>query len=122
MTDDIVTRLRKQFSNEFVIEHPHMVRVPTLYEEAADEIERLRAWNVEITKLLKQAQVCMDIWQKSEDELIEFHQGKSIEALTKQADEIERLRADVMYWKALPYCPKCGCGTCQDNEQVLNNE
>jgi hypothetical protein len=38
------------------------------------------------------------------------------------ADEIERLRADVMYWKALPYCPKCGCGTCQDNEQVLNNE
>ena len=38
------------------------------------------------------------------------------------ADEIERLRADVMYWKALPYCPRCGCGTCQDNEQVLNNE
>jgi len=43
MSDDIVTRLRKQFSNEFVIEHPHMVRVPTLYEDAADEIERLRA-------------------------------------------------------------------------------
>ena len=42
MTDDIVTRLRNQFSNEFVIEHLHMVRVPTLYEEAADEIERLR--------------------------------------------------------------------------------
>ena len=44
MTDDIVTRLRKQFSNEFVIEHPHMVRVPTLYEEAADEIELLRKY------------------------------------------------------------------------------
>ena len=42
--------------------------------------------------------------------------------LPNAADEIERLRADVMYWKALPYCPKCGCGTCQDNEQVLNNE
>jgi hypothetical protein len=38
------------------------------------------------------------------------------------ADEIERLRADVMYWKALPYCSECGCGTCQDNEQVFNNE
>ncbi len=42
MTDDIVTRLRKQFCNEFVIDHPHMVRVPTLYEEAADEIAKLR--------------------------------------------------------------------------------
>jgi hypothetical protein len=118
MTDDIVTRLRQQALEgiwDFTAASFDM-------QDAADEIERLRAWNVEITKLLKQAQVCMDIWQKSEDELIEFHQGKSIEALTKQADEIERLRADVMYWKALPYCPKCGCGTCQDNEQVLNNE
>ena len=42
MIDDIVTRLRKQMSNEFVIDHPNMVRVPTIYEEAADEIERLR--------------------------------------------------------------------------------
>jgi hypothetical protein len=42
MTDDIVTRLRKQFRNEFVIDHPRMVRVPTLYEEAADEIAKLR--------------------------------------------------------------------------------
>ena len=38
------------------------------------------------------------------------------------ADEIERLRADVTYWKGSPYCPHCGCGACQDNEQVLNNE
>ena len=42
MIDDIVTRLRKQMSNEFVIDHPNMVRVPTIYEEAADEIERIR--------------------------------------------------------------------------------
>jgi hypothetical protein len=42
MDDDIVTRLRKQFSNEFVIDHPHMVCVPTLYEHAANEIELLR--------------------------------------------------------------------------------
>jgi hypothetical protein len=45
-----------------------------------------------------------------------------IEELHKAADEIERLRADVMYWRALPYCSECGCGTCQDNEQVFNNE
>lgn len=42
MTDDIVGRLRKQIKNEFVVEHPHTVRVPTLHEQAADEIERLR--------------------------------------------------------------------------------
>ena len=51
MTDDIVTRLRKQFSNEFVVDHPHMVRVPTLYEQAADEIEDLRA---ELTECQRQ--------------------------------------------------------------------
>ena len=57
MTDDIVTRLRKQMSNEFVIEHPNMVRVPTLYEQAADQIERLRAENhglrIKVFTLLK---------------------------------------------------------------------
>ena len=42
MTDDIVTQLRGQISNEFVIDYPNLVRVPTLYEQAADEIERLR--------------------------------------------------------------------------------
>lgn len=52
MTDDILTqlqndvafrlRLQAQVSNLYEIRHPHMVRVPTLYEEAADEIERLR--------------------------------------------------------------------------------
>ena len=40
----------------------------------------------------------------------------------KAADEIERLREDVIYWQALSYCPKCGCGQCQDNEEALNNE
>ena len=38
------------------------------------------------------------------------------------ADLIERLREDVIYWQALSYCPKCGCGQCQDNEEALNNE
>ena len=43
--------------------------------------------------------------------------------LTQEAaDEIERLREDVIYWQALSYCPKCGCGQCQDNEEALNNE
>lgn len=41
---------------------------------------------------------------------------------SEAADEIERLRAELDYWKALPYCPRCGCGQCQDNEQVLNND
>lgn len=91
MTDDIVTRLRTA----------DQYWATVLFAEAADEIERLRKWNVEVNKLLKQAQVCMDIWQKSEDELIEFHQGKSIEALTKQADEIERLTADRDRWRSL---------------------
>ena len=45
-------------------------------------------------------------------------QDKMFEA----ADEIERLREDVIYWQALSYCPKCGCGQCQDNEEALNNE
>ena len=96
MSDDIVTRLRGQACPECGLPSTH-----NQFDEAADEIERLRAWNVEITKLLKQAQVCMDIWQKSEDELIEFHQGKSIEALTKQADEIERLTADRDRWRSI---------------------
>ena len=52
MSDDIVTqlqndiafrlRLQAKVSNLYEIQHPHMVRVPTIYEEAADEIERLR--------------------------------------------------------------------------------
>ena len=95
MTDDIVTRLR------YEIEACNTCICSDLIEDAADEIERLREWNVEITKLLKQAQVCMDIWQKSENELIKFHQGRSIEALTKQADEIERLRKELEVYKDL---------------------
>jgi len=44
LTNDIAFRLRLQakVSNLYEIQHPHMVRVPTIYEEAADEIERLR--------------------------------------------------------------------------------
>lgn len=53
MSDDIVTRLRKQMSNEFVIDHPNMVRVPTLYEQAADEIERLRNNNKNLMDVIQ---------------------------------------------------------------------
>lgn len=44
LQNDIVFRLRLQakVSNLYEIQHPHMVRIPTIYEEAADEIERLR--------------------------------------------------------------------------------
>lgn len=52
MSDDILSRLQSDIafrlrlqakvSNLYEIHHPHMVRVPTIYEEAADEIERLR--------------------------------------------------------------------------------
>jgi hypothetical protein len=52
MANDILTQLQKDIafrlrlqakvSNFYVFDHPHMVRVPTIYEEAADEIEQLR--------------------------------------------------------------------------------
>lgn len=52
MADDILTQLQKdiafrlrlqaQVSNLYEIHHPHMIPVKTIYEEAADEIERLR--------------------------------------------------------------------------------
>ena len=44
LQNDIAFRLRLQakVSNLYEIRHPHMVKVPTIYEEAADEIERLR--------------------------------------------------------------------------------
>lgn len=50
LTSDIAFRLRLQakISNLYEIQHPHMVRVPTIYEEAADEIERLRKIIVEL--------------------------------------------------------------------------
>ena len=60
LTNDIAFRLRLQakVSNLYEIHHPHMVHVPTIYEEAADEIERLRL-NIKdlqkIIQLLKEA-------------------------------------------------------------------
>lgn len=84
MSEDIVTRLREKYSGQLPI-----------CSEAADEIERLRSQNTELVKMFKQVGVVAEMWQKSEDELIDFHQGKSIEALMKQADEIERLREEV---------------------------
>jgi hypothetical protein len=64
-----------------------------------DDFKRLQEWNNELLKLVKQAQQCMEIWQKSEDELIEFHQAKSLEQLVEQNNEIERLCAEVIKWK-----------------------
>ena len=63
MSDDILTRLTKdiafrlrlqaQVSNLYEIHHPHMVRVPTIYEEAADEIERLRLDVNDLQKIIQ---------------------------------------------------------------------
>ena len=50
------------------------------------------------------------------------HAEDIYDTMNQAADEIERLREDVIYWQALSYCPKCGCGQCQDNEEALNNE
>jgi chaperonin cofactor prefoldin len=61
--------------------------------KAADEIERLRMTNTELEKMFKQVGVVAEIWQKTEDELIELHHGKCAEQFAKQHDEIERLRA-----------------------------
>ena len=56
LQNDIAFRLRLQAkaSNLYEIHHPHMVRVPTLYEQAADEIERLR----KIVSDLESAEMC----------------------------------------------------------------
>ena len=72
MSDDIVTRLRKQFSNEFVIEHPHMVRVPTLYEDAADKIERLTADRDRWRSLAERA---MDLLEEANRVLAQIQDG-----------------------------------------------
>ena len=84
MTDDIVTRLRAKYSGQLPI-----------CTEAADEIERLRSQNTELVKMFKQVGVVAEMWQKSEDELIELHHGKCAEQFAKQADEIGRLREEV---------------------------
>ena len=85
MTDDIVIRLRSTAHTGGAL----------IGLEAADEIERLREWNTEVTKLLQQAQKCMEVWQKSEDALIELHHKNCVEKLTEQLNEIERLRAEI---------------------------
>ena len=103
MTDDIVTRLREipatieALGAEWVNE----LDAARLSLEAADEIERLREWNIEITKLIQQAQKCMDIWQKSEDELIEVHHSKCAEQFAEQQNEIERLRKERNYYEEM---------------------
>ncbi len=42
--------------------------------------------------MFKQVGVVAEIWQKTEDELIELHHGKCTDQFAEQADEIERLR------------------------------
>jgi chaperonin cofactor prefoldin len=84
VTDDIVTRLRGKYAGQLLI-----------CTEAADEIERLRMTNTELAKMFKQVGVVAEIWQKTEDELIELHHGKCAEQFAKQHDEIERLRAEL---------------------------
>ena len=46
MTDDIVARLREEFAEQIIDEQPQMVADTYKKErhEAADEIDRLRAW------------------------------------------------------------------------------
>lgn len=55
LTNDIAFRLRLQakISNLYEINHPHLVRVPTIYEEAADEIERLRLDIKDLQKIIQ---------------------------------------------------------------------
>jgi hypothetical protein len=86
MNDEIVTRLREHAQN------CDCTNASFDMDVAADEIERLREWNTEVTKLLQQAQKCMDVWQKSEDALIELHHKNCVEQLTEQFNEIERWR------------------------------
>jgi hypothetical protein len=90
MTDDIVTRLRNvTYGVESVVYHAIM--------DSIDEIERLRATNTELIKMFKQVNVVAEIWQKTEDELIELHHGKCADQFAEQFDEIERLRE--LLWK-----------------------
>jgi len=96
MNDDIVTRLR-EINVRYVLKEEWFLA--NALTEAADEIERLRSQNTELVKMFKQVGVVAEMWQKSEDELIELHHGKCAEQFAKQADEIERLRSDRDTWK-----------------------
>jgi hypothetical protein len=115
MNDDIVTRLRKL---ELTLMCNGADGHGFLIKHAADEIERLREWNTEVTKLLQQAQKCMDIWQKSEDELIDFHHGKCSEQFVEQGKEIERLRKERDRWakwgEHVFICTNKGINPCRD--------
>ena len=67
MNDDILTQLQKDIafrlrlqakvSNLYQIQHPHMVRVATIYEEAADEIERLRDALIECESTISRLEI-----------------------------------------------------------------
>ena len=70
------------------------ISVSKLYE-AADEIERLRILNTELVKTFKQVGIIAEMWQKTEDELIELHHAKCAEQFAEQHKEIERLQAEI---------------------------
>ena len=92
MTDDIVTRLRDENSQFDFFDWNDAEK---LMSEAADEIERLRILNTELVKTFKQVGIIAEMWQKTEDELIELHHAKCAEQFAEQHKEIERLQAEL---------------------------
>lgn len=101
LTNDIAFRLRLQakISNLYEIQHPHMVRVPTIYEEAADEIERLR-------KMLD------DVLERGNKD-----NERQLDIVRKVEDDRDRWKkaAELMYEKANPMgAPICDCNVCKE--------
>lgn len=91
MTDDIVTLLREVA----VQEHKDGWAVFPVCDRAANEIERLQTVITELVKTFKQVGIVAEMWQKTEDELIELHHAKCAERFAEQHKEIERLQAEV---------------------------
>jgi hypothetical protein len=64
MTDDIVSRLRMPICGNYDEDHPSWGPQPcSSCVEAADEIERLRKINAEITKILTEIAEITDEWE-----------------------------------------------------------
>lgn len=96
MADDIVTRLREHHDSfRMAVGVNDAFILETIYGEAADEIERLRILNTELVKTFKQVGIIAEMWQKTEDELIELHHAKCAEQFAEQHKEIERLQAEI---------------------------
>lgn len=101
MSDDIVTRLNtEEMTEAFYKAFPIVVTLEDAMRqalEAADEIERLRKANEALVKMFKQVHVFAEMWQKTEDELIEIHHGKCLEQFAKQQQQLERLRKSIRH-------------------------